>query len=431
MPSRLPGRVPHAATSQTASPSSSLQQSPSVKSSTGTRSQRLVYLRESVILAAQGLLSLHTKTLQKHFIVGQNSDIPESLHTAQFRMGRLFTEAGLPDVGGSVHDFIARFKSPLATPAWDLAEINDSDFEFQGALLLDPSLDVPTDECAQIANAAGGLGTDQVVEDALFSKLHEMCDAAAERRPKSERATTVAATYTILRELLTRYSLITLKALRDYLAQFELDFLYDDVANAFYQPVPMPWTVNGLAQRCAHCGSLLHKVPDSSITGLGRCALMQCAGTNHAVCSEELDPYQDQVLIARAQVLRFWTGPGIDELRIHDAAVSAGYPSRLYPFVDAADVSLSGDLAIGVDVKCYNSPEMLGRRLNAGIGRLAYFKRKILAVSDSCMRTTPDYMDRLIQTINSDPKSEFKKKDVRLMTVKQVIECLPEIYDAV
>ena len=115
-------------------------------------------------------------------------------------------------------------------------------------------------------------------------------------------------------------------------------------------------------------------------------------------------------------VLAYWVGPGLDEIRIHDALAAAGRKVTLYPLADAADIGLDG-LAVGVDVKTYASPIVLGARLTRTIGRLGLFARRILAVPDDKLLINRDYLPQLRAAYAGPVSIEF-------MTVSEAIRDL-------
>ncbi|MCC5624730.1 hypothetical protein, partial [Nostoc sp. CHAB 5715] len=129
---------------------------------------------------------------------------------------------------------------------------------------------------------------------------------------------------------------------------------------------PDIWLIKGLAHRCAHCGTLMRPHPNKKIFPEGRCPIRQCNSRKRAKVLEKLDPTQDRLLIAKPQILTYWTGPAIDELEIFDTARQHGLNAELYPESDLCDVSIN-ERAIGIDAKSYTSPVSLALRLNRSI----------------------------------------------------------------
>jgi hypothetical protein len=111
----------------------------------------------------------------------------------------------------------------------------------------------------------------------------------------------------------------------------------------------------------------------------------------------------------------YWTNPAIDELEVFDAAEKAGLDAELYPEGDRCDVSIGKD-RVGIDVKCYTSPVSLAVRLNKGIGGLAGYRKRILAVPDSLIGR-PGYLDILKTTLDdSSEASTVQIKGVGALT---------------
>jgi hypothetical protein len=108
--------------------------------------------------------------------------------------------------------------------------------------------------------------------------------------------------------------------------------------------------------------------------------------------------------------------PGLDEIRIFDALRAAGRNAALYPNGDAADVGVDGT-EIGIDVKSYASPIVLGQRLTRSIGRFGSFRRRILAVPDDKLASNPHYLEQLAATYEGAARLEF-------MTTSQTLRSL-------
>ena len=58
---------------------------------------------------------------------------------------------------------------------------------------------------------------------------------------------------------------------------------------------------------------------------------------------------------------------------------------------------------IGIDVKGYSSPQLLGQALNRSIGGLTRYARRIVAISDAAATARPGYLALLKQTLGSNP----------------------------
>src|SRR5262249_4421247 len=145
------------------------------------------------------------------------------------------------------------------------------------------------------------------------------------------------------------------------------------------------------------CGTLLRPDPSSSLKE--RCPLIACRDLYpEAKIGERLEASQARV--AKPHILSYWVNPAVDELRIYEAAKTAGIPARLYPNSDQCDVSLKD--TIGIDVKSQRNPITLGRRLRESIGGLASFKRRLLAIPDWVISRRENYLSLLREELETD-----------------------------
>ncbi|MEK0180628.1 hypothetical protein [Microcoleus anatoxicus] len=369
---------------------------------------------DTVILLAQGILRQYTRIINRD-IVRQDDSMPSELYRGMCKLGRLYIESGKSDRAACVHTVLERARYPL--DKWELDIFCHPDFRFCQAILIDSDLRVPTSDCAEIANIGGSFGEDNVIEHRLYERLREATERLGIRRQHKA--------YTALRSLFGSRSLIGEHQLLDYLGDNDLTPLQGTIVDTFFDSVPDVWLINGQAHRCAHCGTLMRPYPDRKLFPDGRCPIRQCLGHNSskAKVSEKLDQNQDRLLIAKPQILTYWTGPAIDELAIFEAARKNGLDAELYPESDLCDVSINGR-NIGIDAKSYTSPVSLALRLNrTGIGGLEHYRRRIIAVSDQLIEERPDYLSTF--------QSAIDKKDapatLEILSVSQVIELLKAI----
>jgi hypothetical protein len=366
------------------------------------------------MLLAQGLIQQYRRVLGGGIVRQDDRALASSLQVAQRRLGRMYIEEGKRDQAASVHEILARCRAPLDHPEWDLEAFQAESFPYRGVTLLDPDLRVPTVDCAEIAQAPGGFGEDQIIEDGLHRQLR---DAAARLGPRKNQA------YTAIREVLGRRSLISEAELIAWVHKHELGPV-QRVFEEFYEPVLEVWLIDGMAFRCGHCGTLLRPHPNKSEYPEGRCPLHPCA-LKRPVATEKLDPRESPLLIARPQILAYWTAPSVDEIRIYDAAMALGLDATLYPESDASDVGVNG-WEIGIDVKSYTSPVTLGMALSRGIGGLIHFRKRILAVSDDRLQQYRGYLDVLRAHL---PK-QGDASTLRVMSVSSVLSLLQRGGDA-
>lgn len=338
---------------------------------------------DAAVLLAQGILRSYDRVLTGREIIRQDDGLPRELQDAMCLLGRLYIEQGQPDRAASVHDVLARARAPLNSAAWGLDAFAGPAFRFGDAILIDRDLRVPTPDCATVANVSGGFGEDHVIEHRLHAMLRDAVDRLGSRRRH--------AGYSAVRELTGRHSLVAERFLAEFIRERDLLPLQDLIVTHLFIPVPDAWLVRGRAHRCAHCRTLMRPHGNARLYPDGYCPIRQCRGQAEASVGEALDPADDRLLVARPQVLTYWTGPAIDELAIYDEARRQGLDAELYPQSDLCDVSIDG-YAIGVDAKSYTSPVSLALRLNRSIGGLVNYRRRFIAVGDELIAIRPDYI---------------------------------------
>ena len=141
--------------------------------------------------------------------------------------------------------------------------------------------------------------------------------------------------------------------------------------------------MKGTVSRCYYCNAPVDRDD--------RCLIHGCREDHPQVrCGQRVR--QDEALVARPEVLKYWVDPAREELRLFDSLRRSKIAADLYPFSDRCDVAI-GDV-VGVDVKDYRDPSSLARKLNLGIGGLAHYRRRIIAVADRRTRNK-EYTERL------------------------------------
>jgi DNA-binding transcriptional MerR regulator len=362
---------------------------------------------DAVILLAQGILRQYDRVLTGREIVRQDDKLPPELHSAMCKLGRLYLEEGKCDRAACVHDLLERSRYSLNDAKWDLQIFRESEFSFGtgNVQLIDPDLRVPTVDCAEIADLSGGFGEDNVIENRLHSRLREATAKLGGR--KQHQA------YTALRELLGRRSLIKERELLDYLVDKNLTPLQETVLE-FFDSVSEVWLINGCANRCVYCGTLMRPHPNKDSYRDGYCPIYQCNSKHPPQVGERLN--LERLLIAKPQILAYWTAPAIDELAIFDEAKTYGLDAELYPESDQCDVSIN-DRAIGIDAKSYRSPVLLALKLNRSIGGLIYYRQRIIAITDELIEDCPGY----ISTVNSLLDKKSDTASIQIMSVSSVI----------
>ncbi|WP_036488220.1 hypothetical protein [Myxosarcina sp. GI1] len=377
------------------------------------KQNKLALAEDAIILLAQGILRQYDCVLTGTKIVRQNDKLPSELHSAMCKLGRLYLEEGKCDRAACVHDLLSRSRYSLNRDEyWDLDIFRDSEFPLANVQLIDTDLRVPTPDCAEIAEISGGYGEDNVIENRLHTRIRTATERLGKR--KQHHA------YTALRQLLGRRSLIQENELVNYLEEKNLTPLQEIVLE-FYDPVPEIWLIKDLANRCAHCGTLMRPHPKRSIYSDGYCPIHQCNSKYAPKVGERLDPKQERLLVAKPQILAYWTAPAIDELAIFDRAQSVGLDTELYPESDRCDVSIN-DLAVGIDAKSYRSPVLLASKLNRSIGGLIFYRQRIVAITDELIDDCPGYLSTLRSLL--DKKSDTAS--LQIMPVSLVIKNIQE-----
>lgn len=365
---------------------------------------------DAVILLAQGILKQYDRVLTGREIVRQDDKLPPELHSAMCKLGRLYLEEGKCDRAACVHDVLECSRYSLNNDQkWNLTAFQKLDTN--NVKLIDPDLRVPTVDCREIANKSGSFGEDNVIEN----RLHQLIRTATESLGRKQHQA-----YTAIRELLGRRSLIKERELLDYLEERELTPRLETVLE-FFDPVPEVWLINGYTHRCAHCNTLMRPHYNRDRFPEGYCPIHQCNSKYPPQVKEKLNPEDGRLLVAKPQILAYWTAPAIDELAIFDEAKTYGLDVELYPESDLCDVAI-GDRNIGIDAKSYRSPVLLALKLNRNIGGLINYKTRIVAITDELIEDCPGYLSTLRSLLNE--KSETKS--LQVMSVSSVIENIQE-----
>ena len=381
--------------------------------SSRSEARALERVRTTAVLLAQGVVKLYETVGAEGGILRQNDEVPGEMQDAMSLLGRLYIEQGAEDEAACLHDVLDRCRFPLDDEEWGLEAFKGSSFPYKEARLVESDLRVPTPECHEIAHGGNGRGLDDVVENQLHGELRSALESSGSETARS---------YTAVRQFIGRRSLVTQDELYAYCDEEGLPGrLSRLLVERFYMSVPEGWLIEGRANRCAHCGTLLRPHPNVIEYPEGRCPLSACRTVNSSKASNRLAP--DEAIVCRPQVLSYWVNPAIDELRIYDAARAKGVSSNLYPGADRCDVSLED--GIGVDVKSYESPISLAMRLNQkGIGGLVDYERRVLAVPDF-IATRSSYLDTLRDALEAS-----EARSLEVMAVSGVLSLIERLSNA-
>ena len=356
----------------------------------------------TALLLARGMVDLHERLAAAQGVAQQDATMPPRLRRGLAQLSGICLGAGANDLGASLHVAMERACHPFS--AWGLDAFR-APFPYADVALIDGELAIPTSDCREMAALGGSELTAQ--EDLA----HESLRAAVQAFPQRQRDSTYAA----IREFVVRNPACQYADRERFIVGKGLVAAARAIYS-YYRPVPAGALFDGVARTCAHCGSLLWPDRDREAWPEGRCRIRQCrlAHPQAAVGAEIAAPAE--WLWAMGAVLAYWIGPGLDEIRIHDALGAAGRASVLYPLADAADIGVDGT-AVGIDVKAYASPVVLGAKLSKSIGRLGQFSRRILAVPDDKLRTNARYLKQLRNAYRGEHRLEF-------MTASQAIRAL-------
>ena len=288
-------------------------------------------------------------------------------------VSRLCLQAGLPDHGGEIHNLLALCKLPLEE--W----LNLPEIFSQGLgpmVLIDPEYGTPTPEAQDLALGFSTLTAH--IEEKLFDAFKENLKRFPEQSADSY--------YTAIREFVVRHPVVS----EDVLAFSKPKVpgnLWLGVQTEYYEPIPGGLARNGKITLCAHCNSLMQK---HAISAQLRCQSRACHQSRPTLAGDTLEAASARRV--HKSIHQYWVEPGIDEIFLYDALTKAGLPAQLYPHQDRVDIAVDD---IGMDLKTYASPEILGAKFKKSIGGLAHYGRKWIVIPDWLIKLTPNYLARL------------------------------------
>lgn len=287
----------------------------------------------------------------------------------------------LADAGAEIHELLHRCTQPLGE--WLPASVH-AGLGLSGVTLIDADESVPTPEALDLARDFST--TDAALEELLFDHFKEELTKQGPARG--------ASLYTAVREFVVRHPLVDDAA---------LEWLYDDAAlplsilemlrSEFYAPVPPGWIGGTGVASCSACGNAMRMTDQ----GWHQCRTRACH-MGGAAAIEPVWRTAEGLRRASPAIMQFWINPGIDELKLFDALAARGVRAELYPAMDRVDLAV-GD--IGIDLKAYRSPELLGRKLAASRGGLVHYREGWLVIPDWLAAQTPNYLPRLRTALGS------------------------------
>jgi hypothetical protein len=278
---------------------------------------------------------------------------------------------GQPDRGAEIHTLLWQCTRPLGE--WlPVREVIDQGYA--ETFFIHGEDGTPTAEAEEVASGFGGLTAS--IEEQLFTKFIEVLGRFPERRACQD--------YTKVREFVVRHPVVA----TDVLRKFDVDVssqIWMLLQQQFYEPVPEAWCVGEAVPLCAHCGNAMKQGKAGLV-----CRTQACAASRPATIGLQAKA-ADLMRVTRG-IRQYWIEPGLDEIRLYDALVEMGLTAELYPHRDRVDIAVG---EIGIDLKAYTSPEILGRRFQRSLGGLAHYPRKWVVVPDWLLSATPSYLDRL------------------------------------
>lgn len=350
-------------------------------------------------LLARGILELY-RDVDHGYIVGYNDPLqghhtPDALRKAMTQLGRAYLTEGSPDQAASIHLLLRQCTTPLDTWApRSLASLPD----YRRTILIDPTYLVPSEDCDEIAAAAGGSHLDDLLERrwhaALMTTLQVQGAAAAD------------AAYTRVREFIGRRPMTSRAELAAIAQDPELPYEVGAWLTSIYRRAHRSEAREGLVPRCGWCqgkGSLE-----------GHCTLAGCRA-DHPDAKPTEPLAVAEAWIAQDALLKYWADPAREELRIYDelrAEPALGDHVTLYPHQDRCDVGIVEE--VGIDVKDYQDPFRLADRFNRSLGGLSHYPRRILAIAQR--QWDAAYRDQLLDRLSNERRSQLE-----VLSVNQTI----------
>jgi hypothetical protein len=343
-------------------------------------------------LLATGFVKVHdVKHPTAH--VRQDIFMPNDMRRALSLLSMLYLHEGKADQGSCIHEVMERANHPLKD--WDL-DCFKPPFEYAEVVLVDGALGVPTNDCYSLYE---GGGEEELTQAILFNSLKSSL-AHLKKAKAKKRA------YSALREFIVRNPVVHFQEIRDFaLDNGLLPSL--PLIESFYRPLPFSARRrDGSVYLCKHCNAVLWEDNDKTTYPEGRCRIRQCAQENAAAKSADTISEPAGYRIAQNEILAYWVGPGLDEVRIFDALKAEGLDAIIYPNEDETDVGVDGR-HIGIDAKSYSSPMVLARKLTQSIGGLAGYRNRFVAVPDSKQSSNPDYLRALRENYTGSQPVKF------------------------
>jgi hypothetical protein len=338
--------------------------------------QRIEEATIAVQLLAAGIVQQFGHVRRGEVLV-QDASMSHLLAQAMLLLAGLFLKAGQDNVFGSVHDLLVCCQKPLTSVTFGLDIFSHETFPYKDLVLIDPGQRIPTLDCVELARQSSSELDlrEQLAFDALRSASEQLAGHQEEA-------------YSDLRLWITEHPVTSAAKMRSFAREEGLQ-VAASFLSACYEPVNPRHLINGELHVCSTCGAPMRR--SRGVSSLFACTIPQCARFDVPVDSVARD-IGPETLIARAHILLYWVGPGLDESAIYRRAQKLGLAPRAYPGHDACDISLESD-TVGVDVKSYSNPYLLAAKLNTSLGGLALYPTRIVAINDQVLARFYGYLD--------------------------------------
>jgi REase associating with pPIWI_RE/pPIWI_RE three-gene island domain Y len=306
--------------------------------------------------------------------------LPQTMGEGMRLLSRLCLKASAEDLGDSVHS-LSDIARRLSVGEWGVPQFA-APFRFAEAKLLTSEPVAPTEECRALASKGGA---DGILEGVHHLQLREIV-----QRVRSESRLQI---YSVLRERIVRKPVYERRELSGFLED-EGIVAADEVMRQWSTDIPLgALRRDGSFGICANCGGLLYPHRDEHRFPHGRCKIGPC---REEVPSSRAARVVENVAgwrVFKDDILAYWVGPGLAEIRLYDELRAGGVDVQLYPRDDAADVGRSHEL--GIDVKSYACPRLLGDTLSERLGGLTTFDERYVAIPDAIVNRRPAYLEDL------------------------------------
>ena len=323
------------------------------------------------------------------------SGLEDEDRRAMALVSRARLSAGLSDVGAEIHQLLTCCKQALGE--W-LPVPCVKDAGLASVRLIDPEDRMPTLEAEELA--AGFSGATGLLEEQVFSALQ---DALAKQPSKD-----ADEYYSQVRAFVVRNPVVQRAKMFRFYASLPTA-VWSCIDQQFYEPVPSSLVAGGEVKLCSHCGNVI-----AMAAGALRCTTAACFA-EHGPSPGDKIPATDLYRLNKS-LRKYWFEPGIDELRLAEKLEALGHKVRLYPNRDTVDLDLGEGSYVGVDLKAYSSPELLGERLKRRPGGLRAYKKPLLVIPDWLARRVPSYIDRVNACLEGTT--------IRALTLSDAVEAI-------